>query len=205
MRSVRGFVGAATVVLSYPAALAVQLLFGAGGNTVIHLVMGAGFVIFATSVADFGLPRWVNVLGAAAAGLFGVIFLLQGVSDLTHLEPLEHVAFDILGQELERFLPDVVYLWFVVLLLVGSTGKSRVLGWVVMLIVVGLELATLATHLLGRPMASVAVLVLLPFVWLLFESAEPGVPATTPRRGPAVATPVAGDGPGAASPTRRRR
>jgi hypothetical protein len=180
MRSRRAFISAGAIVLSYPAAVAVQLLFGQGGDTVVHLVMGAGFVVFATSVGDFGLPRWVNVMGAAAAGAFGTIFLLQGVSDLTHVEPLRHVAFDVLGHELERLLPDVVYVWFVALLLVVSAGKSRFLGWAVMLIVVGLEIAALATLVLGVPMVSVEVLILLPFVWLLFESVKP-VETTTSR------------------------
>ena len=159
-------------MLSYPLAVATELLFGRGGDTVIHLMMGTGFVIFATSVFDFDLPRWVNVIGAAAAGAFGAIFLMQGVSDLTHLEGVRYLAFDVLGHEVERLLPDVVYIWFVALLLGASQGKSRVLGWVVMLTVVGLEIATLASLLLGVPMASVKVLVLLPFVWLLFESAK---------------------------------
>jgi hypothetical protein len=172
MRSRRAFIGAAAIVLSYPVAVAVQLLFDRGGDTLIHLVMGSGFVLFATSVVDFQLPRWVNVVGAAAAGTFGVIFLLQGVSDLTHIEPLRHVAFDVLGHQVERLLPDVVYAWFVALLLMSSWGKSRFLGWVVMTIVVGLEIATLITLLLGAPMPSVKVLILLPFVWLLFESAK---------------------------------
>jgi hypothetical protein len=172
MRSERAFIGAATIVLSYLAAVAVELLFGKGGDTVIHLVMGTGFVIFATSVFDFGLPSWVNMIGAAAAAAFGAIFLIQGVSDLTHLEGLRFLAFDILGHELERLLPDVVYVWFLALLLGSSQGKSRLLGWVVMPIVVGIEIATLAGLLLGVPMASVKVLIVLPFVWLLFEGTK---------------------------------
>src|SRR4051812_37787060 len=174
MRSIRGLVAAATILLSYLAAIAVELLFGSGGDTVIHLAMGTGFVIFATSVFDFGLPRWVNIIAATAAGAFGTIFLIQGVSDLTHLEGLRHVAFDVLGQRLERLLPDVVYLWFVALLLGASRGKSRVLGWAVMLTVVGLEVATLISFLLDTPKHAVpALLVLvLPFVWLLVESAK---------------------------------
>ena len=157
MRSIRGLVAAATILLSVLAALAVELLFGSGGDTVIHFVMGTGFVIFATSVFDFGLPRWINIIGATAAGAFGVIFLLQGVSDLTHLEGLRYVAFDVLGHQLERLLPDVVYLWFIALLLGSSQGKSRILGWVVMLIVVGLEIAALVSLLLDAPLPSVAL------------------------------------------------
>jgi hypothetical protein len=105
-------------------------------------------------------------------GAFGRIFLLQGLSDVTHLEGLRYVAFDVLGHHLERLLSEVVYLWFVALLLLYSKGRSRVLGWVVMLIVVGLELATVASLVLGFAMPNVKVIVLLPFVWLLFESAE---------------------------------
>ena len=171
MRSKRAFIGAAIIVLSYPLALGVGLL-GGGAETVIHLVMGTGFVVFATSVFDFALPRWINVVGAVAAATFGAIFLLQGVSDLTQVEALRYVAFDLLGHHVERLLPDVVYLWFVALLLLASTGWSRWLGWAVMLVVVGLEAATFVTLVLGAPMGSVKVLILLPFVWLLFESGK---------------------------------
>ena len=172
MRSIRALIGAATIVLSYPAAVAVQLLSGGGAPTVIHFVTGTGFVIFATSVFDFGLPRWMNVIGAAAGGAFGVILLLQGLSDVTHLEGLRYFAFDVLGHQLERLLPDVVYLWFVALLLLWSKGRSRVLGWAVRRVGVGLECATAASLLLGFAMPNVKVIVILPFVWLLFESAE---------------------------------
>jgi hypothetical protein len=92
MRSTRAFVATAAIVLSYPLAVAVQLLFGQGADTVIHLVTGTGFLVFATSVVDFGLSRWVNLIGGAAAGVFWAIFILQGVSDLTTRDgPLEAV------------------------------------------------------------------------------------------------------------------
>jgi hypothetical protein len=141
-------------------------------DTVIHFVMGGGFVIFATSVFDFDLPRWVNVICAAAAGAFGAIFLLQGVSDLTHLDGVRYVAFDVLGHQVERLLPDVVFLWFIALLLGASWGRSRILGWTVMVIVVGLEIATLVGLLFGVSLATGLLVILLPFVWLLFESAK---------------------------------
>ena len=125
MRSIKAFVAAATIVLSYPLALGAQQLFDGGAETVIHFVTGAGFVLFATSVFDFELPRWVNVIGAVAAAAFGAIFLMQGVVDLTNIEPLRVLAFDVLGHHVERLLPDVVYLWFAALLLLDSAGRSR--------------------------------------------------------------------------------
>jgi hypothetical protein len=66
----------------------------------------------------------------------------------------------------------VVSLWFVALLLLASAGWSRWLGGAVMLVVVGLEVATFVTLVLGAPMGSVKLLILLPFVWLLLESAK---------------------------------
>jgi hypothetical protein len=102
MRSRRAFVGAASIVGSYPLALAFQQLFGGRADSVIHLVTGAGFILFATSVVDFALPRWVNAIGGLAAGAFGAIFLLQGISDLTHVEGLRVLAFDVLGHHLKR-------------------------------------------------------------------------------------------------------
>lgn len=188
MRSKRAFIGAATVLLTYPAALAAGLLIsGDAASMVAHLGIGAGFVIFASSVFDFGLPRWVNVLGAAAAGAFGGIFLLQFVSELTNIAGLSYLAFDILGHELERVLPDVVYVWFVALLLGASYGKSRYLGAAIMAAVVGLETLTLAGVVLGIEMPVFRFLVLLPFVWLLFESAKQQV---APSTGPGRAAPV---------------
>ena len=41
-----------------------------------------------------------------------------------------------------------------------------------MLIVVGLEIATLVSLLFDAPMVNALVSLLLPFVWLLFESAK---------------------------------
>jgi hypothetical protein len=172
MRSIKAFVAAATIVLSYPLALGVQQLFGGGSETVIHLVTGAGFVLFASSVFDFDLPRWVNVIGSVAAAAFGAILLMQGVSDLTNIEAFRVVAFDVLGHHVERLLPDVVYLWFVALLLLDSAGRSRVLGWAVMLLLAAAELGTLAALLFQFSFPNLKVFILLPFVWLLVESAE---------------------------------
>ena len=96
---------------------------------------------------------------------------MQGVVDLTNVEPLRALAFDVLGHHVERLLPDVVYLWFAALLLLDSTGRSRALGWVAMLLVAAAELGTLAALLFQVELPNLKVVVLLPFVWLLVESA----------------------------------
>ncbi|HEU4998133.1 MAG TPA: hypothetical protein VFT68_04250, partial [Lapillicoccus sp.] len=93
-------------------------------------------------------------------------------SDVTHIEALRVVAFDVLGHHLERLLPDVVYLWFIALLLWASSGRSRVLGWVVMAIVVAAELAALGAALFDLSLPNLKIVMLLPFVWLLFEAGE---------------------------------
>lgn len=161
------------MLVSYPAALAVQFGLGGGAETVIHVVTGTGFLPFATAVFDFPLPRWANVVGAAAAGAFGAILLLQGIADMTGADALRSVGYDILGRQVERLLPDAFFLWCIALLFLVSTGRSRVLGNVIMLIVVGAEVATLASLVLGFAMPNLKVAVLLPFVWLLTESIEP--------------------------------
>ena len=173
MRSTRGLIGAVTVLITYPVAVATTMLLGGDAATlIVHLFMGAGFVVMASSVFDFGLPRWVNVIGAAALGAFGAIFVLQGVADLVHIPAVSYVAFDILAGPIERLLPDIAYLWFVALLLGGSQGKSRFVGWAIMPAIVGLEIAALVGFVLGTELPVFKFLVLVPSVWLIFESVK---------------------------------
>ena len=104
---------------------------GSAATAVVHFLVGSAFVLLAAAMFDFGLNRWVTLLSATAAAMFGGTFLLQGVANLTEIAALDWLAFDVLGQQLERILPDVVYVWFAALLLTGSTGVSRLVGWVV--------------------------------------------------------------------------
>ena len=133
--------------------------------------------MLAGAAFDFGLPRPVAWFGALTAATFGGIFLLQGVADALGEPTLYHFAFFVLGQQLERVLPDLIVVWFVALLLLGSEGKTRILGWVVMTIVVVGEVATLAGPLVGLDVPDIKIRWLLPFVWLLFESVKPAVVA----------------------------
>jgi hypothetical protein len=78
-------------------------------------------------------------------------------------------------------LIDLVIFWFVALLLLDSRGKTRILGFVAVSTAVGLEvyrhyLSFLGTSLdAGAP--SLKLLLLVPFVWLLFE----GMKKTSPE------------------------
>ena len=69
-------------------------------------------------------------------------------------------------------LPDVIFVWFVALLLVGSSGLSRYLGWIVMPIVIGLEVAITIGTIVGIEVPFIKLAFMLPMVWLAFESAE---------------------------------
>jgi hypothetical protein len=173
MRSTLGLAAAVAALLTYPIAIAAGMLIGEdAATTVVHFVLGSAFVLLAAAMFDFGLNRWVTWLGAVAAAVFGGTFLLQGVADLTQIAFLDWLAFDILGQQLERVLPDVVYIWFAALLLTGSTGYSRLVGWVVVPLLFGLELAIVIGVPLGISVPFTIMTVFLPFVWLLIESVK---------------------------------
>jgi hypothetical protein len=99
---------------------------------------------------------------------------LQGVALLIQNDSLTNLANQVLGQWLERWLVDLVILWFVALLLIDSQGKTRILGFVAMAIAVCVEVYSYILIYLGTSLDAEAptlkVLLLLPFVWLLFES-----------------------------------
>ena len=152
-------------------------------TAVVHFVLGSAFVLLAAAMFDFGLNRWVTWLGATAAAVFGGTFLLQGVADLTDIAALHWLAFDVLGQQLERILPDVVYIWFAALLLTGSTGASRLVGWVIVPTLFGLELAILVGAQIGIDVPFIRATIFAPFIWLLIESVKrPASAAVADRR-----------------------
>ncbi len=181
MRSIRGLVAAVMLLLTVPLAIGIAVITGGGGEPIVHFGIGAGMVMLATAAFDYGLPRPVAWFGAVTAGVFGGIFLLQGVADAIGNPALHDFAFFVLGQQLERVLPDLLLVWFVALLLLASEGRTRILGWVVMTIVIVGEVGTLAGPLLGIDVPDIKLRWLLPFAWLLFESVKP---AAGSRRAP---------------------
>jgi len=158
-------------LLALPIAYGCQILLGSGAGTAVHLALAAGSVLLAFSVFDFELPRWMNWIGCAAALAVGTIFLLQAVALLIPNESLNYFAYGVLGQWPEAWLPDVVILWFVGMLVFDSRDKTRILGIVAVSLAVCFELYSHISMFLGAsPSGSLKLLMLLPFVWLLFES-----------------------------------
>jgi len=173
MRSPLGLLAALAFLLAFPIALGCQILLGSGAKTAVHFALAAGSVLLAFCVFDFKLPRWMNWIGCVAALALGTIFLLQGVALLIPSESLQYVAYQVLGQWPEGWLPDVVLLWFVAMLVVDSQDKSRIFGVVALSIAVCFELYSHILRFGGTSdSGSLKLLMLLPFVWLLFESTK---------------------------------
>jgi hypothetical protein len=90
MRSLRGVIAASVCLLAVPVALLCQLIVGSGAEIVLHLVGGVGCLLTAFAAFDFEPPRWLPWIGCLSIGAFGVTFLLQGISQLLHID-LAHV------------------------------------------------------------------------------------------------------------------
>jgi len=178
MRSPRGLLAAVVFLLALPVAFLCQILFGSGASTTIHLALGAGSLLLSFAVFDFKLPRWINWVGCVSAGALATIFLLQAVALLIPNDSLDYLAYQVLGQWPESLFPALLILWFVAMLLFDSRGKTRILGFVAVSIAVGFEVYTHALSYLGTPIEAqpqiLRLLMLLPFVWLLFESTKKG-------------------------------
>jgi hypothetical protein len=169
MRSPRGFVGSIVLVLALPIAVLVQVLLGSGSSLSMHVMLTVGCTLIALSAFDFGTPRWVAWVGRAAAGAFAAIFLVQAASELIRNDSFSHFALQVLGNWPERVLTTLFIIWLVGVLLSASRGKTRILGFCVMAVVVGVNAYNYVLLYLGEPPALTAVY-LLPFVWLLLES-----------------------------------
>jgi len=162
---------ALSFLVGIPISFAWQILFGSGAGTMIHLFLAAGTLLLAFAVFDFRLPRWMNWVGCAAGLALGTIFLLQAVALLVPMESLNYFAYEVLGQWPEGWLPDVLILWFVAMLVLDSRGKSRILGIVAVSVAVCFELYSHVLRFGGdSPAQILRLLMLLLFVWLLFES-----------------------------------
>jgi len=171
MRSVRGFLAALVFLSLLPIAVLYQMFFDNGIEIITHGVLALGSVLISFSVFDFKVISWITWVGCGSTSALAAIFLLQGVSLLIQNDSLTYLVYQVLGQRLEAGLVDGLIFWFVALLLMDSQGKTRILGFIAVSIVVCLELYRYGLAYFGdAPAESLKLLFLLPIVWLLFES-----------------------------------
>ena len=170
MRSPRAVSAALILLLGVALALITGIVFGDGAENVIHLALAASFLVLAFAVFDFRLQTWINLAASVATGTLGAIFLLQGASDLAHSARLQHLAYEVLGQRLEKVLGDAFLLWCVAMLFRDSTGRTRILGVVVLATIAFVEIYSSVTAYVGGEAPGVLKLFYLPlFIWLLLE------------------------------------
>ena len=176
MRSPRGILATSVCLVAVPVAFLFQLIVGSGAEIVLHLVLGAGFLLTAFAVFDFGPSRWLPWVGCLSIGALGATFLLQGISQLVHNDWLTYLAFQILGQQVETLSGDVFLVWCSATVLLMSHGKVKLVGIVVMALAVSAEIYSYGVRYFGSAAGGVSPLLklvlLLPFVWLLLESSK---------------------------------
>ena len=184
MRSIWAVAAALAILLSLPLAVASQALGQNAPDIVVHLALGIGMLLFVKAAFDFGLPRWISVIGAVSAALFAVVFLLQALSSLfPDNAALDDVAYGLLGNWPERALVLGIDVWFLGLLLLGTEGRTRLIGWIIVPLLTAYHLISAAGAVLAIAVPSLGALGLLPpFVWLLIEGAKRTTPvASGPR------------------------
>ena len=168
---------AAVVFLAaIPLALLLQALFGVDAETVLHFALALGCGLLCLAVSDFKTKWWIAAAGYVSTGVLAVIFLLQGVNDLTHNDALTWFALQVLGQRPESLLIDLMLLWLVGLLLTDSAGKTRIFGFATVSIAICVKIYGYGLEYLGTSLNAetpvLKILLLLPFVWFLFESCD---------------------------------
>jgi hypothetical protein len=176
VRSRRGVLAASVCLLAVPVALLFQFIVGSGAEVVLHLVGGVGCLLTAFAVFDFEPPGWLPWVGCLSIGAFGITFLLQGISQLLHIDWLTYLAFQILGQQFETWSVDVFLVWCSATVLLMSHGKVKLFGICVMALAVGAEIYSYGVRYFGSGAGGVSPLLklvlLLPFLWLLLESSK---------------------------------
>ena len=155
-----------------PLALASSIVLGSGAELIIHIALGLSFALIAFAVFDFRLPQAVQFVAFAAIGALAALFSLQAVSEV--VPALRHLAYDVLGQRLEKSLGYAFLLWCACVLGFDSKGVVHIVGAVVFIAVAGTEICAYTLTQSGVPPPQTLKLLYLPlFVWLLLESRKP--------------------------------
>ena len=175
MKSQLGFLAALVLLLALPITVLYQILVGTGADTVVHVMLAGGSLLLAASVFDFNkMAKWITWLGCLAAAAEGTIFLLQGVSHLVQNAAFTDLVYQTLGQWPERLFMDLIIFWLAALWLTDSQGRTRLLGLITLVSVVGLDVYSYyllsVDSSINTAAPALKLLYLLPFVWLLFES-----------------------------------
>jgi hypothetical protein len=150
------------------------MVVGAGAEIVVHAARALGSGLMSFAFFDFRTSRWIAWAGCVSIGALAGIFLLQGVSELIRNAMLTQLAYQALGQRVEGWLVDLFLLWCIAVLLLDSQGKTKILGFIAISIVVCVEAYANGLSFLGTSLGveppSLKLLFLLPFSWLLLES-----------------------------------
>jgi hypothetical protein len=165
-----------------PLAALYQALFDSGVEAFVHFVLASGALLLSLALRDFGkVPKRITWIACVSVGAEALIFLVQGVSLLVEHASLNYFAFTLLGQRLESALVDVFLVWCMVMVLRDSQGRTRILGFIVVPLVIGLEAYKIIHSYLGGTSAESLKLIFLSlFVWLLLESRKKlSVPVNT--------------------------
>ena len=175
MRSQRGFWGSLLWLLMPLLAILYGLLFSSGSDTFMHWGLALSAVLLALAIFDFRkTPIWTQCIGVMGIVTLAFIFFLQGASHLLQSAALTYLAYDILGQGAEVWSFRLFYYgWGVAVLLRDSQGKTRVLGVIAVLLFLAVEIYRYSITVWGAPPSPwLRAVYLVPFVWLLLESAK---------------------------------
>ena len=174
MKSVSGLLASICLLTLIPVALTVELLFGSGAEASVHFSLAAGSGLLAIAAFGFRTPRYLAFAGAAVAILLSIIFLTQAIVFISSNATLASIALDLLGQGPERLLTDALLIWFACVLLIDGEGKSKILGAVTIISAFAVEVYAYWLNYHGGSIdaefAGLKVIMLAPFIWLLFES-----------------------------------
>src|SRR5688572_30017773 len=69
------------------------MAFSTGVEAVVHGALALGSALMSFAVFDFKTPRLASWVGAVSTGALAAVFLLQGVSEVTHNEALTYGAY----------------------------------------------------------------------------------------------------------------
>ena len=176
MRSPRGFAAAVVFLAALPLSALYQMVTAGNPAVVIHVALAGGAALMALAVFDFRTARWIAWAGSASLSVLAVIFLLQGVSELTQNASVTYLAYRVFGQWLEAWAGDLFIIWCIVVLFRDSRGWRRIVGTSAIAPVVVMRgyayyLSYLGTSLSAEAPALIS-LALLPFGWLLLETSN---------------------------------